>query len=111
LQRLAPSSGIVSETQLELQDFLGLIPDGDGAGIIDPLNQEVGRNCVLVWAAVEHGDVRRTFDVVMVVQYLGNVGVGLMAGLAMTRKLVAVVRVLAFSSVSSDYRGDALLFN
>jgi len=94
---------------------VGLIPGGDGAGIIDPLNQEVGGNCVLVWAPVEHGDVRRTFDVVMVVQYLGKVGGGVDGRIGHDQEVGSSGEGLGIlfgeCRLQRLIQGDALLFN
>ncbi len=72
-EALEPTDGLVSETHLELQELTGVVPAGNGTGVIDADDEQSSGDGVSPLLAVVERNIRRSLSAVMIVQDLSEV--------------------------------------
>jgi hypothetical protein len=71
---LPPDDGTVPEAKFEFPDLAGLIPGGDGGGILDSIDKNLGKNGVFLSTGIKQRNICGPPHTVMVVKGLGDVG-------------------------------------
>jgi hypothetical protein len=67
-----PTHGFIPETHFELQQFTGVIPTGDGAGVVNSDDEQTSGNGVSSWLAIVQRDIRRPFCAVVIIEGLSE---------------------------------------
>ncbi len=74
LEGLPTEDGFVAEAHVELYNFAGGIPAGDGGGLVNSLDEKASSHRVLLLTAIVQWNVGGPLDAVMVILGLGHLG-------------------------------------